>query len=241
VLVHSLGTDLSLWNDVAPTLVAHHRILRCDLRGHGASSAAPGPYTIADLSHDLLELLDALNVDRCDFCGLSIGGQIAMWLGAVVPGRFNKLIMANTAARIGTVEGWNERIARVRDEGLEEIADAAMNRWFTAPFQLKSPVRVAEMRNVLTATPLEGYTGCCAALRDSDLHASLSLIEAPVLVISSAHDPVIATDDGRDLAARISRAEYVELNAGHISAIEQSGAFSSAAGAFLNGKEIQHG
>ena len=241
MLVHSLGADLTLWDDVAPTLGVRHRILRCDLRGHGASSVPPGPYTIADLSHDLLELLDILNVDRCDFCGLSIGGQVAMWLGANVPGRFNKWIMANTAALIGTVEGWNERITRVRGEGLDGIADEAMNRWFTAPFRQASPARVAEMRNVLTTTPLEGYTGCCAALRDSDLTASLTLIEAPVLVISGTHDPVIPTDDCRALAAAISRAEYVELNAGHLSAIEQSGAFGSAASAFLDGEGIQHG
>src|SRR5215467_4115410 len=88
MLVHSLGTDMTLWDDAAPTLGEHRRILRCDLRGHGASSVPPGPYTIADLSHDFLELLDLLNVDRCDLCGLSIGGQIAMWLGANVPGRF---------------------------------------------------------------------------------------------------------------------------------------------------------
>jgi 3-oxoadipate enol-lactonase len=241
VLVHSLGTDLTLWKDVVPALAVRNRILRCDLRGHGASSVPSGPYTIADLSHDLLELLELLKVDRCNLCGLSIGGQVAMWLGVEAPQRFNKLIMANTAARIGTVEGWNERIVRVSAEGFNSLADEAMGRGFTALFRQSSASRVAEMRDVLTATPREGYIGCCVALRDSDLTASLPLIGVPVLVISGTHDPVTTTAEGRALAAAITRASYVELNAAHLSAVEQSAAFSSEVLAFLNSEGVRHG
>jgi 3-oxoadipate enol-lactonase len=241
VLVHSLGTDLTLWNDVAHALGARRRILRYDLRGHGMSSVPAGPYSIADLSQDLLELLELLKVDRCDLCGLSIGGQVAMWVGANKPQRFNKLIMANTAARIGTAEGWNERITRVRAEGLNGIADEAMGRGFTAGFRQAAAARVAEMRDVLTATPREGYISCCAALRDSDLTASLRLIEAPVLVISGDADPVTTTADGRVLAAAMRGASLIELDAAHLSAVEQPVSFSSAALSFLNGKGVQHG
>lgn len=241
VLVHSLGADLTMWDEVACALGACRRILRCDLRGHGASSVPAGPYSIADLGRDLLELLEMLSLEPCDLCGLSIGGQIAMWLGANAPQKFEKLVMANTAARIGTVEGWNERIARVRGEGLSKIAGEAMERWFTAPFRESAPVRVAGIRSALTVTPLDGYIGCCAALRDSDFTASLHRIEAPVLVIAGAHDPVATTEDGRALAAGMPRASYLELNAAHISAVEQAGAFSSAMGAFLDGEGIQHG
>ena len=241
VLVHSLGTDLTLWNDVLPALGARHRILRCDLRGHGGSGVPAGPYSIADLSHDLLELLELLQVDWCDLCGLSIGGQIAMWLGANAPQKFNKLILANTAARIGTAEGWSERIVRVRGEGFSGLADEAMGRGFTASFRESSPIRVGQMQNVLTSTPREGYIGCSAALRDSDLTPSLLSIGMPVLVVSGTHDPVTTTAEGRAMAAAIPRASYVELNAAHLSAIEQSGAFSSATLAFLDGEGISHG
>jgi 3-oxoadipate enol-lactonase len=240
-LVHSLGTDLTLWNDVLPALGARHRILRCDLRGHGGSDVPAGPYSIADLGRDLLELLELLNVSRCDLCGLSIGGQIAIWLGVNFPQRFARLILANTAAHIGTVEGWTERIAQVSAKGLNSIADEAMGRGFTVRFRQAFGNRVAEMRKVLTSTSLEGYVGCCAALRDFDLTASVPLIEASVLVISGTSDPVTTTGDGRGLAAAIQRASYVELDASHLSAVEQPEPFSSAVLAFLNSEGVQHG
>jgi 3-oxoadipate enol-lactonase len=241
VLVHSLGTSLTLWNDVTPALASRHRILRYDLRGHGKSSVPAGPYSIADLSQDLLELLELLKVDCSNICGLSIGGQIAMWLGAHVPRRFGKLIMANTAARIGTVEGWNERIARVHSEGLSGIADEAMTRWFTDAFGQRAAARVTEMRSALAATSAEGYIASCAALRDSDLSAVLPLIEAPVMVICGASDPVTTTGDGRSLAGAMRRASLIELDAAHISAVEQPVSFSSAALDFLNSEEVGHG
>ncbi len=241
VLVHSLGTDLTLWNDVTPTLAARHRILRYDLRGHGMSSVPAGPYSIADLSQDLLELLELLKAEYCDVCGLSIGGQVAMWVGAQVPQKFGRLIMANTAARIGTAEGWNERIARVRSEGLSEIADEAMHRWFSDAFRQRAATRVAEMRSGLAATSAEGYIASCAALRDSDLSPVLPLIEAPVMVISGARDPVTTTGNGRSLAAAIRRASLFELDAAHISAVEQPASFSSAALEFLNSEEVDYG
>ena len=149
--------------------------------------------------------------------------------------------MANTAACIGTAEGWNERITRVQAEGLNGIADEAMNRGFTAGFRQAAAARVAEMRDVLTATSREGYIGCCAALRDSDLTASLNFIEAPVLVISGGADPVTTTGDARVLAAAIRGASLIELDAAHLSAIEQAIPFSSAVLSFLNGKGVQHG
>lgn len=241
VLVHSLGTDLTLWNDVTPALAARHRILRYDLRGHGMSSVPAGPYSIADLGQDLLELLEMLKVDCCDLCGLSIGGQVAMWLGAQVPRRFGRLIMANSAARIGTVAGWNERIARVRSEGLNGIAEEAMNRWFTDTFRQRAATRVAEMRSALAATPPEGYIACCAALRDSDLSALLPLIEAPVMVICGASDPVTTTGDGRSLAGTMRRASLIELDAAHISAVEQPVSFSAAALGFFSSEGVDHG
>lgn len=241
VLVHSLGTDLTLWNDVTSTLAIRHRILRYDLRGHGMSSVPAGPYSIADMSQDLLELLEMLKVDFCDVCGLSIGGQIAMWLGAHVPEKFRRLIMANTAARIGTVEGWNERIARVRSEGLSGIAEEAMNRWFTDAFRRRAAARVAEMRSALAATPPEGYISCCAALRDSNLSALLPMIEARVMVICGANDPVTTTGEGRSLAGAMRRASLIELDAAHISAVEQPVSFSSAALDFFNSEGVDHG
>ena len=237
MLSHSLGTDMMMWDDVLPALVRQYRILRYDMRGHGKSSMPPGPYTMANLSEDVLALLDALGVERCFFCGLSLGGMIGMWLGVHAPERMDRMILANAAARIGTEETWNQRIERVLTVGMEPIADETLQRWFTPQFRETSPARVDAMRKTLIETSAEGYASCCAAIRDMDLTTSLHLIQTPSLVMAGALDPVTTPSAGRFLAQKMQQATYVELNAAHISAVEQSDDFSHAALNFLAGQE----
>lgn len=237
MLSHSLGTDMTMWDDVLPALVRQYRVLRYDMRGHGRSSVPPGPYTVANLGGDALALLDALDVEHCFFCGLSLGGMIGMWLGVHAPERVDRMILANTAARIGTEETWNQRIERVLAAGMEPIADETLQRWFTPQFRKTSAARVDAMRKTLTATSAEGYASCCAALRDTDLTASLHLIQTPSLVLAGALDPVTTPGAGRLLVQNMQGASYVELTAAHISAVEQADEFSRAALNFLDGQE----
>src|SRR3546814_6027955 len=72
---NSLGTDLHMWDRQAEALSGKFRVLRYDRRGHGESTAAPAPYSMADLGGDVLALLDALRIERTHFCGLSIGDR----------------------------------------------------------------------------------------------------------------------------------------------------------------------
>src|SRR5262245_33912643 len=152
VFAHSLGADLSMWDPQAATLAGKFRVLRFDARGHGASSVTPGPYTVERLARDVLGLLDALAIPRAHFCGLSLGGMVGLWLGAFSADRVGKLVLANTAARIGTPESWKARIDAVERGGLAAVAPAVLDRWFTAGFRGRQPEAVAAVQRVLVAT-----------------------------------------------------------------------------------------
>jgi 3-oxoadipate enol-lactonase len=208
--------------------------LRYDTRGHGASGVPDPPYTLQALGNDLLELLDRLAVERCLFCGLSLGGMTGMWLGANAPDRAEALVLANTAARIGTEESWDTRIERVLSAGLEPMAVAIMGRWFTPQARTTSTESVENARRILTSTSAAGYAGCCAAIRDADLTSSLNRIQAPTLVIAGTWDPATPPIAGQMLSEKIQNAAYVELPAAHLSAIERPAEFSSAVQAFFD-------
>ena len=234
VFSNSLGANYSMWDPQALEFGKKLRVLRYDTRGHGQSSATPGPYSIGELAKDVLALLDALNLDRVHFCGLSMGGQIGMWLGANAPERLNKLILCNTGAKIGTAENWNARIEAVRKNGMKSIASAVLERWFSPSFREKAPAAVLNTQKMLEAVNPEGYAACCAAVRDFDFREQLDRIRVPALVIAGAHDPATPPADGRFLAHQIPGARYVELDAAHLSNIEDQDRFNNEVAAFLN-------
>ena len=234
VLMNSLGSSLRMWDKLLPRLEAQRRVIRCDTRGHGNSSAPPGPYSVARLGEDLLTLLDRLAVDRADFCGVSLGGLNAMWIGIHAPRRVRRLILANTAARVGSAEQWEQRMAAVRASGMAALADASLDRWFTATYRHRHPDEIQFIREMIAATPPEGYIGCCAALRDADLRPQMGSIQAPCLVIAATHDAATPPAEGQALCAAIRNSTYVELNAAHISPWEAHEEFGRAALEFLS-------
>jgi len=236
VLSNSLGTNLSMWDAQMPALTARFRVLRYDTRGHGASVVAPGPYTMGELGRDVLRLLDALKIRRAHFCGLSMGGMIGMWLGVHAPDRIGRMVLANTAPKIGTPEMWNQRIDNVRSGGMEAIVDTLLERWFTAAFRARAPEAVARVGAMLTATPPEGYMACCAAVRDMDQRDDIAGIRHPTLIIAGTHDAVTPPAEGRATAERIRGARYVELDAAHLSNIEAADRFTADAAAFIAGE-----
>jgi len=233
VLSNSLGTNLTMWEPQMAALTAKFRVLRYDSRGHGASTAPPGPYTIAQLAADVIGLLDALRITRAHFCGLSMGGMVGMWLGANAPERIDRLILCNTAPKIGSAELYDARIDKVRKDGLSSIADAVVERWLSAPFRARDPVALARLRAMLVATPVEGYAASCAAVRDMDQWELLDAIRRPTLVIAGAHDVATPPAESRRMAQAIAQACYVELDAGHISNVEAASAFTTAILDFL--------
>lgn len=237
VLANSLGTDLGLWAAQMPAFTKQFRVLRYDSRGHGLSAVPPGPYSVAQLAADVVGLLDALGIARAHFCGLSLGGMVGQWLGVQAPERINRLVLCNTAARIGTPAIWNTRIDAVRQGGMAAITEAVLARWFTAPFLAQSPAAVEQVRAALLATPADGYIACCAAVRDMDQREFVAAIRLPTLVIAGTHDQATPPADGQFLATQIAGAHYVELDAAHLSNIEQARRFTETVLDFLSHEE----
>jgi 3-oxoadipate enol-lactonase len=234
VLSNSLGTDHTMWDAQIPALTQHFRVVRYDGRGHGASAVPAGPYTIVDLGQDVVALCEALGIGRAHFCGLSLGGMVGMCLAANAPERVDRLILCDTAARLGPPEYWDARIEAVRAGGMSAIALAVLARWFTESFLSQFPTVIEQVRHVLANTPASGYIACCEAIRDMDQRASLSRIQAQTLVIAGAFDAATPPEDGRFLATAIPNARYEELPAAHLSNIEASAAFTDAVTRFLS-------
>jgi len=233
VLSNSLGTDYSMWDPQVAALARHFRILRYDTRGHGGSSVPPGDYTVEQLGRDVLTLLDTLALDRVDFCGLSMGGSTGMWLGINAPERVDRLVLCNTAAKIGTLETWNARIATVRKDGMKPVAATVIERWFTPEFRAAHPETVATTRKMLENSPPEGYISNCAAVRDLDFRDTASRIQPRALVMYGSKDPAIPVSDAHFLISQIPGSRGVELNASHLSNVEQAEAFTQALMEFL--------
>jgi 3-oxoadipate enol-lactonase len=233
VLSNSLGTDLHLWEAQMPALSQHFRVVRYDTRGHGQSVGRAGEYRLDELGGDVLGLLDHLGVSRFHVAGISLGGITALWLAVNAPERVLGLMPCNTAARIGSVETWRQRMEQVSQHGTASIAEATMERWFTAAFRRNAPARVEAARQMLLHTGAAGYVGCCAALRDADLRGELASITAPALAISGTYDPVTPPADGQFLQQHIAGAKFMELAAAHISNVEAAEAFQDAMLGFL--------
>lgn len=229
MLVHSLGTDHSLWDRQACDLLPHFRVLRYDVRGHGATDAPAGDYNIAMLANDALVLATKLRIDRFAFCGLSLGGMIGQWLGANAPERLTQLVLANTSARFPAPELMEARRKAALADGMSSFAGAALQRGFLAESLVVDYPWVASMRNVLLSTNPVGYAGCCAAIRDLNQVDLLAKVRVPTLVIGGDRD--ISTPwagHGDVLADTISGAKSVVLPAAHLSNLERPEAFSAA-------------
>ncbi len=233
VLSNSLGASLEMWAPQVGPFSAAFRLLRYDTRGHGGSSVPTGPYTIEQLGGDVLRLLDAYQVERAAFCGLSMGGTVGMWLGAHAPDRFDRLVLCNTSAYFGPPEAFNARIEAVCRHGMAAVVDGILERWFTPAFQVADPATVARVREMLLATPAEGYVACCAALRDVDERGDLARITVPTLVITGSDDPSSPPGTGLALAAAIPGARCIELPAAHLSNLGAASAFNAAVLGFL--------
>lgn len=233
ILSNSLGTQLDMWAPQMPALLKHFRVLRYDTRGHGKSSVPAGPYSIAQLGDDVIALMDHLKIDRAHFCGLSMGGMIGMWLGANRQPRIDRLVLCNTAAKIGTPELWNARIAKVDSEGMAAITSAVIDRWFTAGFVQRAAKEIEVVRRMLLDTPPAGYTANCAAVRDMDQREGLGGITAPTLVIGGTHDLATPPQDSKLVADRVKGGRYVELDAAHLSNWERPDEFTDHLVGFL--------
>lgn len=228
VLANPLGSDMHMWDKVVPALECQYRVLRYDMRGHGKSEVTAEPFALEDLGRDVLRLMDAIDAKQASMCGLSLGGQVALWLGIHAPERVNRLVLANTAARIGSRELWEQRITTVRAQGMAALAAVMIERWFTPDYRARHAEEMKRAQAMIASTDPAGYVACCGVLRDTDLRGESEAVTASTLVITGTHDPATPPREGRALQDLIPLSRYVELEASHLSAWERANEFTGA-------------
>jgi 3-oxoadipate enol-lactonase len=234
MLSNSLGTNLSMWDDQVDEFAKHFRVIRYDRRGHGQSAVPPGPYSMERFGRDVIAVLDALGIEKTNWCGLSMGGMVGQWLGANAPERIEKLILSNTNLHYAEKAFWNDRIKAVKEKGLEPLVEPNMQRWFTEGFRASAPAEMARMKEMFLATSPLGYVASCEAIRDMDFTASNPRITAPTLVIVGKQDPATPPAAGEAIAKQIKGAKVAALDAAHIANIEQPKAYTETVLNFLN-------
>ena len=222
VFINSLGSDLRIWQEVAPAFAARFRVVLYVKRGHGLSDAPPTPYSMDYHADDLLALLDHLGIGKASLVGLSVGGMIAQRMAVRAPDRVQSITLCCTAAKIGTPELWTERIGAVETGGIEPIADAVLQRWFTPLFRETQADELAGWRNMLVRTPAHGYAGTCAAIRDADLRPDAGRIAVSTLCVAGDQDGSTPADVVKGTADLIPGARFALIEgAGHIPCVEK--------------------
>ena len=235
VFSHSLACDHTMW-DPQMADVADLRVLRFDTRGHGASGAPAGDYTLELLADDLKALLDCLAIRRCHFIGLSMGGMIGQQFALRYPGRFASMTLADTTSRYPAEARavWDERLALARSRGMDALVPSTLERWFTPAFREREPETVARIGQQIRSTPVAGYAGCAYGISHIDLSARLAAIDCPTQVLVGDAD--LGTP--RPMAEEIVRALpgarlHVIEGAAHLSNVEQPAAFNRLLRQFL--------
>jgi 3-oxoadipate enol-lactonase len=235
MLSNSLASNLSMWDPQIPALVgAGYRVLRYDSRGHGQSAAPAGSYTMEMLTADAVGLLDALGVEQMHFCGLSKGGMVGQMLGTHHAGRLISLALCDTAAQLPPPEMWDKRMEAAREKGMAGLVDAFIDRWFTKPGQGRLQAEVDKVRRMILGTPVEGFCGCCGAIREMDQRESIRAISTRTLVLVGEQDPGTPVSAAELIHQRIAGSQLrVIQDAAHFVNVEQASVFNDALLAFL--------
>ncbi len=238
VFANSLGTDMRLWDPILPLLPKGLKFIRFDKRGHGLSTCPAAPYSMGALVSDTEKLLDLLGVKDCLFVGLSIGGMIAQGLAVKRLDLIRAMVLSNTGAKIGTTEIWDQRIAGVRSGGIESLADAVMERWFSKDFRAKPELEL--WRNMLTRQEDEGYIGCSAAISGTDFFTTTASLRLPTLGIAGAEDGATPPDLVRETVGLIpGSAFHLIRKAGHLPCVEQPEEYARVLTEFIT--KVGHG
>lgn len=236
VLSNSLGSTMSMWDAQAEALAEHFRVVRYDTRGHGGSPVPPGPYDIDDVADDVIALLDDLGVDKAHFVGLSLGGMTGMRLAARNPERVDRLVVLCTGAKLDPAGAWHDRAATVRSQGTRAVAEAVVQRWYTAAYLDSHPDVRAECEAVVAATPAEGYASCCEVIATMDLRDDLPAISAPTLAIAGADDPATPPALLETIADTVQDGRLLVVpRSAHLANAEQPGTITPAVVEHLKG------
>lgn len=233
VFSNSLGTTLDMWRPQVEALGDRYRLVRYDTRGHGRTRATGQNFGIGDLADDIADLLDHLEIERAHLVGISLGGATSLEFAARHPERTDRIAVLCTAAAIATPAFWAERVRLIRTRGMDALAETATRRWFTDGFHRDQPEVVRRFRGDLAACDPLGYTACCRAIGEMDLHDRLASVRAPTLVLYGTEDEVTTEADARALQAGIPDCRLVAVNgAKHIASVEQA--------AFVNQSLLAH-
>jgi 3-oxoadipate enol-lactonase len=234
LFANSLGSDLRIWDDLADRLHGQFKIIRYDHRGHGLSDALPPPYSAEDLAGDVIALLDHVEIRQAVLCGVSVGGLIAQAAAVKYPERVRALILSDTAARIGSMDSWQQRIDMIKAGGVASIEKVTMERWFSVGFRERRPADVRGYANMLRQTSPDGYVGTCGALRDGNLRDPVKKIRCPALVLCGAKDIATPPELGRELARLIPGAKFSLIDeVAHLPCVEQPAAMAERMLEFL--------
>ncbi|MCY4333641.1 MAG: 3-oxoadipate enol-lactonase [Litoreibacter sp.] len=237
VFANSLGTTMALWEPLLPHLPDGLRVIRYDMRGHGGSDMPDPPYSMGALVRDAEDLMDALELRDALFVGLSIGGLVAQGLATKRRDLMRGMVLSNTAAKIGTEKIWQSRIDAIRAGGLEAIADATMERWFTRTYRATPDLKT--WRKLLTDTAPEGYIGCAQAISGTDFYTTTAALTLPTLVIAGSEDGATPADLVRETQGLIRGSQFQLIRrSGHLPCVEQPEAYAQALTRFM--KEIGH-
>ncbi|MEM9577992.1 MAG: 3-oxoadipate enol-lactonase [Pseudomonadota bacterium] len=232
VFANSLGTDMRLWDPILPLLPQGLRIVRFDKRGHGLSTCPPAPYSMGALISDTEQLLEYLGITNCVFVGLSIGGMIAQGLAVKRLDLVRAMVLSNTGAKIGTKDIWEARIRDVEQGGIESLADAVMERWFSAGFRAKPELEL--WRNMLVRQQDAGYIGCSAAISGSDFFTTTASLRLPTLGIAGSEDGSTPPDLVRETVDLIPGSQFHLIRrAGHLPCVEQPEEYARVLTEFL--------
>jgi 3-oxoadipate enol-lactonase len=226
VLSNSLGSNLSMWEPQMAALTERYRVLRYDNRGHGQSAVVEGPYTLERIATDARELIEELGIGPVLWCGVSLGGMVGMWLGANAPHVLRRAVLANTSPLIGPPDVWNQRIATIREQGMEAFSKVGVTRWLTPDFAAVNPDISERLADMIAATPPEGYIATATAIREMNLLDSLARITVPVLVIAGSGDPATPVAMGEQIHSGVPGARFAILEAAHLSNWEQPQEFN---------------
>jgi len=236
VLSHSLACSVRMWDPQIAALKDKYRILAFDTRGHGATEATKGAYTLELLADDLFLLLKELKITSAHYCGLSMGGMIGQTFALKYPGVFRTLTLADTTSRYPAEAWplWQERIKTAETKGMEPLAQSTLERWFTEAFRKSNPAVVDGVRKLIVSTPVAGYAGCCQAIPKINLTSRLKEIKCPILVIVGADDPGTPPSMAKEMHDNAPGSRLVVLpQAAHLANLEQPAGFTRALEEFL--------
>ncbi len=239
---HSLACNLSMWDPQIQALTQHYKVLRFDTRGHGASAAPAGPYTLEQMADDVHGLFAELGIKRTHWVGLSMGGMIGETYALKYPGMFQSMVLADTTSRRppNAEQMWGERIAMARDKGMDALVEGTLGRWFTEPYRKAHPEVMKRIGNDIRNTPVPGFAGCCEAIAKIDVLDRLKEIDCPALVMVGDQDHGTPPEMAKQIQANLRGSELLIIeSAAHLSNVEQPAVFTRALIDFLGKQQAR--